>query len=156
MNLNATIIFQMFVFFILSWFTMKFVWPPIMKAIDERRKKIEEGLAAAEKGRFELAQAQTRVSQVEAATRAENQTRLAEAEKQAAALIEQARKDAEAEKARILAQAQQQAEQEVQRAREALRDSVAELAVQGARQILQREVNAETHAALLAQLKAKL
>jgi F-type H+-transporting ATPase subunit b len=155
-NLNATIIFQILVFFILSWFTMKFVWPPIMKALDERRKKIEEGLAAAEKGKFELAQAQARITQVEATTRAESQTRLAEAEKQATALIEQAKREAEAERARILAQAQAQAEQEMRRAREQLREAVADLAVKGAEQILRREIDAKVHAELLGQLKAQL
>lgn len=156
MNLNATLVFQMLVFFILAWFTMKFVWPPLMKAIEERRLKIAEGLASAEKGKTELLQAEARISQIEAAAKAENQARLAQAEKQAAALIEQARKEAEAERARILEQARQEAQQEAQRARESLRDAVAELAVKGAEEILKREVNAQVHAELLGQLKAQL
>lgn len=155
-NLNATLIFQTLVFFILALFTMKFVWPPLMKAIEERRLKIAEGLASAEKGKADLLQAQARVSQVEAAAKAENQSRLAQAEKQATALVEQARKDAEAERARILAQAKQDAQQEAQRARESLRDDVAALAVKGAEEILKREVNAQTHADLLGRLKAQL
>ncbi|MBX6318869.1 F0F1 ATP synthase subunit B [Pigmentiphaga sp.] len=156
MNLNATLVFQMLVFFILAWFTMKFVWPPLMKSIEERRLKIAEGLASAEKGKTELLQAEARISQIEAAAKAENQARLAQAEKQAAALIEQARKEAEAERARILEQARQEAQQEAQRARESLRDAVAELAVKGAEEILKREVNAQVHAELLGQLKAQL
>ncbi|MDX3906276.1 MAG: F0F1 ATP synthase subunit B [Pigmentiphaga sp.] len=156
MNLNATLVFQMLVFFILAWFTMKFVWPPLMKSIEERRLKIAEGLASAEKGKTELAQAEARISQIEAAAKAENQTRLAQAEKQAAALIEQARKDAEAERARILEQARQEAEQEAQRARDGLRDAVAQLAVKGAEEILKREVDAQAHAELLGRLKAQL
>ncbi len=156
MNLNATIIFQMLVFFILGWFTMKFVWPPLTKAIDERRQKIAAGLADAERGKADLAQAQARVSLLESSTKAENQTRLVDAEKQAAAIVEAARREADAERARILAQAKQDAEQEVQRAREVLRDSVADLAVKGAEQILKREVNAQAHAELLGQLKAQL
>ncbi|MBU4611166.1 F0F1 ATP synthase subunit B [Achromobacter sp. GG226] len=156
MNLNATIIFQMLVFFILGWFTMKFVWPPLTKAMEERRQKIAAGLADAERGRADLAQAQARVSLLESSAKAENQARVADAEKQAAALIEQARREAEAERARIVAQAQQEAEQEVQRARAALRDAVADLAVKGAEQILRREVNAQAHADLLGQLKAQL
>lgn len=156
MNLNATIFFQMLVFFVLGWFTMKFVWPPLTKAIDERRQKIADGLAAAEKGKADLAQAQARISLMEASAKTETHARMAEAEKQAAALIEQARREAEAERARILAQAKQDAEQEVQRARDALREDVALLAVKGAEQILKREVEARVHAELLAQLKAQL
>ncbi|RZS84876.1 F0F1 ATP synthase subunit B [Pigmentiphaga kullae] len=156
MNLNATLVFQMLVFFILAWFTMKFVWPPLMKSIEERRLKIAEGLASAEKGKAELVQAEARIGQIEAAAKSDNQARLAQAEKQAAALIEQARKDAEAERARILEQARQEAQQEAQRAREGLRDAVAQLAVKGAEEILKREVNAQVHAELLGQLKAQL
>jgi len=155
-NLNATIIFQMLVFFILGWFTMKFVWPPLTKAIDERRQKIAAGLADAERGKADLAQAQARASLLEASAKAENQSRLADAEKQATALIEAARREAEVERARILAQAKQDAEQEVQRAREVLRNSVADLAIKGAEQILKREVNAQAHAELLGQLKTQL
>jgi ATP synthase, F0 subunit b len=146
----------MLVFFVLGWFTMKFVWPPLTKAIDERRQKIADGLAAAEKGKADLAQAQARISLMEASAKTETHARMAEAEKQAAALIEQARREAEAERARILAQAKQDAEQEVQRARDALREDVALLAVKGAEQILKREVDARVHAELLAQLKAQL
>ena len=156
MNLNATLFFQMIVFFVLGWFTMKFVWPPLTKAMDDRRQKIADGLAAAEKGKADLAQAQARISLIEASAKTDTHTRLAEAEKQANALIEQARHEAEAEKARIVAQAQQDAAQEVQRAREVLRAEVAVLAVKGAEQILQREVDAKAHAGLLDQLKAQL
>ncbi|MBN9474997.1 MAG: F0F1 ATP synthase subunit B [Bordetella sp. SCN 67-23] len=156
MNLNATLVFQMLVFFILAWFTMKFVWPPLMKSIEERRLKIAEGLASAEKGKAELVQAEARIGQIEATAKSDNQARLAQAEKQAATLIEQARKDAEAERARILEQARQEAQQEAQRAREGLRDAVAQLAVKGAEEILKREVNAQVHAELLGQLKAQL
>jgi len=156
MNLNFTFVVQLIVFFVLAWVTMTYIWPPMMKALDERAKKIADGLAAAEKGKLELAEANKRVDAELAASRAANQGRLAEAEKQANALIEAAKKDAEAEKARILAQAKAEAEQEVQRARDALRNSVAELAVKGAEQILKREVNAGNHADLLNQLKAQL
>ncbi len=156
MNLNATLFFQMIVFFVLGWFTMKFVWPPLTKAMDDRRQKIADGLAAADKGKADLAQAQARISLIEASAKTENHTRMIEAEKQAAALIDQARREGEAEKARIVAQAQQDAAQEVQRAREGLRADVAVLAVKGAEQILKREVNAQAHAELLTQLKAQL
>jgi len=155
-NLNATLFFQMIVFFVLAWFTMRFIWPPLTKAMDDRRQKIADGLAAADKGKADLAQAQARISVIEASARTESQSRLAEAERQAASLIDDARREAEAEKARIIAQAQQDAEQEVQRVRDSLRDDVAMLAVQGATQILQREIDAKAHDELLEQLKAKL
>ena len=156
MNLNATIFFQMLVFFVLGWFTMKFVWPPLTKAIDERRQKIADGLAAAEKGRADLAQAQARVSMIEASAESETHARIVEAEKQAAALVDDARREAEAERARIVATARQEAEQEAQRAIASLREDVAALAVKGAEQILKREVDAKAHADLLAQLKTQL
>ena len=156
MNLNATLFFQMIVFFVLGWFTMKFVWPPLTKAMDDRRQKIADGLAAADKGKADLAQAQARISLIEASAKSENQTRIQEAEKQATGLIEAARREAEAEKARILEQARQDAAQEVQRARDSLRAEVAVLAVKGAEQILKREVDAKAHADLLDQLKTQL
>ena len=135
---------------------MKFVWPPLTKAMDDRRQKIADGLAAADKGKADLAQAQARISLIEASAKTENHTRIIEAEKQAAALISDARREAESEKARIVAQAQHDAAQEVQRAREGLRADVAILAVKGAEQILKREVDAQTHAELLEQLRAQL
>jgi F-type H+-transporting ATPase subunit b len=124
--------------------------------MDDRRQKIADGLSAAEKGKADLAQAQARISLIEASAKSENHARMVEAEKQAAALIEQARREGEAEKARIIAQAKQDAAQEVQRARDTLRGEVAVLAVKGAEQILKREVNPQVHAELLDQLKAQL
>ena len=156
MNLNATIFFQMIVFFVLGWVTMKFIWPPLTKAIDERRQKIADGLAAAEKGKAELAQTQARISLMEASAKTDLQARMSDMDKQAAQIIEQARNEAEKERARIVALARQDAEQEVQRAREALRNDIAALAVKGAEQILKREVDARAHAELLDQLKAQL
>ena len=135
---------------------MKFIWPPLTKAMDDRRQKIADGLAAADKGRADLAQAQARISVIEASAKTDTQTRLSEAEKQAAAIIDAARQEAEAEKARIVALAQQDAAQEVQRARDGLRNEVAVLAVKGAEQILKREVDAKAHADLLDQLKTQL
>jgi len=146
----------MIVFFILGWFTMKFVWPPLTKAMDDRRQKIADGLAAAEKGRADLAQAQARVSLIEASAKTQTQARLAEVDKQATLLLEEARRAAEAEKARIIALAQQEAAQEVERARVVLRGDLAALVVKGAEQILQREVDAKAHAGLIDQLKAQL
>jgi F-type H+-transporting ATPase subunit b len=155
-NLNATLIMQLVVFFVLAWFVAKFVWPPMRTALDERRQKVADGLAAADRARIELADANKRIEADLAKSRNENQARLADAEKRAAQLIDEARKAAEAEKARILAQAKDEAAQEMVRAKDALRDQVAALVVAGAEQILKREVDAKAHAELLAGLKAKL
>jgi F-type H+-transporting ATPase subunit b len=156
MNINATLFVQLVVFFIGAMVTMKYIWPPLIRALEERQKKIADGLAAAERGNRSLDEAQRQIAKLEADARAAGASRAAEAEKQAAAIIEAAKKDAEAERARILAQAKVDAEQEMARAKNALRDQVAVLAIAGAEQILKREVNAQVHADLLGQLKAKL
>lgn len=156
MNLNATLFAQLVVFFILAWFTMKFVWPPIMKALDERAAKIAEGLAAADKAKTDLALAERRATEeLRKAREAANELR-GGAERQAAQVIDEAR----AEAARIIAAARAAAEGEAevaaQRAKEALRDQVAMLAVAGAERILRKEIDAAKHAELLEQLKAEL
>jgi F-type H+-transporting ATPase subunit b len=155
-NLNATLIAQMVVFLILAWFTMKFVWPPMVKALDERSKKIADGLAAAEKGKTELEAAHKRVDQELAQARNDGQQRIADAEKRALAVAEEIKANAQAEAGRIIAQAKADAEQQVVKAREALRAEVASLAIKGAEQILRREVDQAAHAELLNQLKAEL
>jgi len=156
MNLNATFFAQMVVFFILWWVVAKFIWPPLVKALDERAKKIADGLAAAEKGKAELELANKRVDQAMAEARTEGAQRVADAEKRAQVTADEIKQNAQAEAARIIAQAKAEAEQQVTRARESLRDQVAVLAVKGAEQILKREVNAQVHADLLNQLKAEL
>ena len=156
MNLNATLIAQMVVFLILAWFTMKFVWPPMVKALDERAKKIADGLAAAEKGKTELEAAHKRVDQALAQARNDGQQRIADAEKRALAVAEEIKANAQAEAARIIAQAKAEADQQVVKARESLRAEVATLVVKGAEQILKREVDQAAHAELLNQLKAEL
>ena len=156
MNINATLFVQLVVFFIGAWVTMKYIWPPLIKSLEDRQKKIADGLAAAERGNRSLDEAQRHIAKLEADARASGAARAAEAEKQAAAIVEAAKKDAEAERARILAQAKIDAEQEMARAKNALRDQVAVLAIAGAEQILKREVSAQVHADLLGQLKAKL
>jgi F-type H+-transporting ATPase subunit b len=155
-NLNATLFAQLVVFFILALFTMKFVWPPLIKAIDERAKKIADGLAAAERGKQSLAEANRKVEEELAVSRAENQLRVAEAEKRAQQIIEEAKQQAEIERKRILAQAEAEALNEAQRARDQLREQLATLVVKGAEQILKKEVNAQVHIDLLNQLKAEL
>jgi F-type H+-transporting ATPase subunit b len=156
MNLNATLFAQLIVFLILAWFAMKFVWPPMINALDERAKKIADGLAAAEKGQAELAAAHKRVDEELAQARTDGQQRVADAEKRALANAEEIKAQAHAEAGRILAQAQADAELQVIKAREVLRDQVAVLAVQGAEQILKREIDRNAHADLLNQLKAEL
>lgn len=156
MNLNATLFAQFVVFFILAAFTMKFVWPPLMKALDERARKITDGLAAADRGKAEMAAAEKRAQAELATARDEGQKRIGDAEKRAHGIIEEAKKTASDEAARILAAARDDAEQQVNKARETLRGEVATLAVKGAEQILRREVNAAAHADLLNQLKAEL
>ena len=156
MNLNATLVAQMVVFFILWWVVAKFIWPPLVKALDERAKKIADGLAAADKGKAELELANKRVEQALTEARNEGAQRIADAEKRAQMSAEEIKQNAQAEAARIIAQAKAEAEQQTVRARESLRDQVATLAVKGAEQILKREVNAQVHADLLKQLKAEL
>lgn len=156
MNLNATLIAQIVVFMILWWFTMKFVWPPITKALDERATKIADGLAAADKAKSELASANQRVQQELSQSRDEIAKRIADAEKRGNALVEEAKARAATEAAKIVADAKAEADQLIVQAREALREQVAGLAVKGAEQILRREVSAQVHADLLSRLKSEL
>jgi F-type H+-transporting ATPase subunit b len=155
-SITGTLIVQMIVFLILVWFTMKFVWPPIAAALDERAKKIADGLSAADKAKSELAVANQRVEQQLAAARDDAARRLADAERLAHSMIEEAKGRASEEAAKIVAAARAEAEQESVKAREALRDEVAALAVKAAEQILRKEVNAGVHADLLNRLKAEL
>jgi F-type H+-transporting ATPase subunit b len=155
-NLNATLWAQIVVFMILWWFTMKFVWPPITKALDERATKIADGLAAADKAKSELASANQRVQQELAQSRDDIAKRIADAEKRGNSMIDEAKGRAAAEAAKIVADAKAEADQLVVQAREALREQVAGLAVKGAEQILRREVSAQVHADLLSRLKSEL
>lgn len=156
MNINATLFVQIAVFLALWWFTARFVWPPIVKALDERSKKIADGLAAADKAKSELAAAEKRVEAEIKQARASAAEVRASGEKQAAHLVEEAR----AEAARIVTEARKAAEGEAalaaQRAKDQLREQVALLAVSGAERILRREIDTSAHAQLLAGLKAEL
>ena len=156
MSLNATLFAQLVVFFILAWFTMKLVWPPIVKALDERAQKIADGLSAADKAKADLVVANKRVEEQLSAARNDAAQRLADAERLAQSMIEEAKGRATDEAAKILAAARTEAEQEVVKARDALREHVAALAVKGAEQILRREVNADVHSDLLNRLQAEL
>ncbi len=156
MNINATLVLQIIVFFLLGLFTMKFVWPPIMNALDERRQKIADGLAAADKAKLELASANKRVEAELSASRDQTSGLLVDAERRAQAIVEEAKGRATEEAAKIMAAAQADTEQQVIKAREVLREQVAGLAVKGAEQILRKEVNAAAHADLLSRLKTEL
>ena len=156
MSITGTLIVQLIVFLILVAFTMKFVWPPITAALDERAKKIHDGLSAADKAKTELVEANKRIEQQLGAARDDAAKRLANAERLALQIVEEAKAKATEEGAKILAQAQAEAQQESVKARDALRDQVAALAVKGAEQILRHEVNPAVHAELLARLKTEL
>ena len=156
MSITATLIVQMIVFAILVWFTMRFVWPPITAALDERAKRIADGLSAADKAKAELSSANKRIEQQLAAARDDAAKRLADAERLAQQMVEEAKTRAIEEGAKIVAAAKAEAAQESVKARDALRDQVAALAVKGAEQILRKEVNAAVHADLLSRLKVEL
>ena len=156
MNLNATLIVQVFVFAVLVGFTLKYVWPPIAKALDERANKIAEGLAAAERGKSDFEQAETKVAELLSEGRTQVTELVANAEKRAAQIVEEAKTQAANEAARITAQAKANVETEINRAREALREQVAVLAVKGAESILRCEIDEKQHAKLLSTLKQEL
>lgn len=156
MNINATILGQAITFAILIWFTMKFVWPPITQALEERAKKIADGLAAAERGKQDLVQAESKAEEVIGQARAKAAEIIAMSEKRRTEIVEEAKQLAVAESDRIKAAASAEVEQEAHRAREALRSEVAALAVAGAERILRREVNAAQHAEILSSLSAEL
>ncbi len=156
MSINGTLVAQAIVFALLVLFTMKFVWPPIAAALDERAGKIADGLAAADKAKSELSSANKRVEEELAKSRTETAARLADAERRGQAIVEEAKVKATEEGNKILAAAKAEAEQQTVKAREALREQVAALAVKGAEQILRKEVNAGVHADLLGRLKTEL
>ncbi|HEX7043709.1 MAG TPA: F0F1 ATP synthase subunit B [Burkholderiales bacterium] len=156
MNINFTLIAQAVTFAIFIWFTVRFVWPPLMRAVEARQQQIADGLAAAERGRLELETAQSRANEELRKAREAAAELRANAEKQAAQIMDEARQEA----ARLIAQAREAAEAEAaaaaQRAKQALRERVAELAVAGAERILRREINPTIHNELLAELKQEL
>ena len=156
MNFNLTLITQALVFAAFIWFTVKFVWPPLLRAIETRQKTIADGLAAAEQGRktLELSTKQADESISQARSRAAEV--ITQAEKRAAQMIEEARNAAKEEGNREKAAAKAEIEQQVTRAREQLRDQVASLAVAGAEKILRREVDARAHGELLDSIKKQL
>lgn len=156
MTINATLIAQMIVFLILIWFTMKFIWPPLTKAMDDRARRIAEGLSAAEKARKELADADVRVADEIKKARSEAVSIIDRAHQQANQIVDKAKQDAIVEATRQKATAAADIESMTHRAREELRGQVASLAVSGAEKILKREIDASAHKALLDQLVAEM
>ena len=156
MNLNLTLIAQAVEFLVFLWFCKAFIWPWLMKKIEERQKMIADGLAEAERGRSSLADAQKQTDQILREARARAQELVAAAEKSAHERVEESKTSAKSEAERIVAAARAQIDQEVQAARQQLREQLAALAVSGAEKILQREVDARAHAQMLDQLKAQI
>lgn len=156
MNVNATIIGQLITFWILIWFVMKYVWGPITSMMEARAKRIADGLAAGERGKHELDLASKRGTQVLHEAKQKASEILAQAEKRAGQIVEDGKASAKVEGDRLLAGAKAEIEQEVHRAKEGLRQQVADLAVAGAEKILRREIDAKAHAELLASIKSEL
>lgn len=156
MNINLTLLMQAVAFALFVWFTARFVWPPLLRAIERRQKEVAEGLAAAERGRNELAEAGKRSEAELADARAKAQELIARAEKRATQILDEARQAARAEGERLIAGAKAEMAQQATNAKEQLREQVALLAVAGAEKILRREIDARAHADLLAQLKQEL
>ena len=156
MNLNLTLIGQLIAFTIFVIFCMKYVWPPLQKAMQDRQKEIADGLAAGEKGRQELADAAEKVNQELQNTKEQAMEIISQAEKRSGELVEEAKNNAKLEGERIVSAAKAEIEQEVNRAKEQLRVQVASLALAGAEQILQKEVDANSHADMLKRLESEL
>ena len=156
MNINFTLFAQALVFAAFIWFTVKFVWPPLLRAIEARQKQIADGLAAAEQGKKSLEVSSKQADQAIAEARSRAADIVAQAEKRGSQVVEEAKTAAKAEGDREKAAAKADIQQEAQRAREQLREQVAALAVAGAEKILRREVDAKAHAELLDGIKKQL
>ncbi|MBC7946071.1 MAG: F0F1 ATP synthase subunit B [Burkholderiales bacterium] len=156
MSINATLIGQIIWFVLFIWFTMKYVWPPLQKAMHARQKQIADGLAAAERGKQELEAAGRRSQDAAQDARKRGAEIISQAEKRAAQIVEEAKLGAKTEGDRMIAGAKAEIDQETFRAKEALRSQVAVLAIVGAEKILRREVDAKAHAELLTAIQAEL
>lgn len=156
MNFNATLIGQMIAFAVFVWFCMKVVWPPIMNALNERKKRIADGLAAGERGRHEQELAEQRAAELLQDAKQKAAEVIARAEKRANEIIEEAKGEAKVEGDRILTAARAEIDQEVNRAREALRGKVVSIAVAGASKVLEKEIDESAHDQLLSKLVAEI
>lgn len=156
MNFNATLIGQMFAFAVFVWFCMKFVWPFVIKALEERKKTIADGLAAAEKGQHELELAEHRATEILKEGKEKSQEYINQAQKRADEIVEEAKENAKVEGSRIISAARAEIDQERQQVKEELRQQVAVLAIAGAEQILAREVDEKAHKEVLDKISATL
>ena len=156
MNINFTLVAQAIAFAVLIWFTVKFVWPPLLKAIETRQKEIADGLAAAQEGKsaLEVAAKKSEAALTEAKQKASEI--IGQAEKRASQIIEEAKNNAKVEGERIIAGAKAEIDQEVNRAKEGLRAQVSSIAVAGADKILRKEIDANAHSDMLSKLAAEL
>ena len=156
MNINFTLIAQAIAFAVLIWFTVKFVWPPLLKAIETRQKEIADGLAAAQEGRsaLEVADKKSEATLNEAKQKASEI--IGQAEKRATQIVEEAKGNAKIEGDRIITGAKAEIDQEVNRAKEGLRAQVSALAIAGAEKILRKEIDGKTHSEMLSKLAAEL
>lgn len=156
MNINATIIGQAIVFLVLIWFSWKFIWPPLMKAVEDRQKKIADGLAAAERGQKELQQAHGEAAGIVNEARDKALKIVDQANRRSNEIIEEARATAISEGQRLVGDARQEVALEQSRARDALRKDVATLAVAGASRLLEREIDPKAHADLIEKLAREI
>lgn len=156
MNFNATLIGQSITFIIFVWFCMKYVWPPLMAALEERKAKISDGLAAAERGQKDLKLAQAKVSDNLKESKQQAQEIITQAQKRANEIVDEAKETAREEADKIKAAATSDIDQQINSAREHLRKEVSAIALAGAAQILKREVNADTHGKVLDELMTQI
>ena len=156
MNINLTLIVQLVSFGLFVWFCMKFIWPPIIAALDERKQQIADGLAAAERGKLEQELAEKRAKELLGETKEQAAELIAQAQKRASEIVEESKGEARSEGQRLLEAARAEIDQEVNRAKEQLRSQVVALAVSGAGKVLAREIDAKAHADLLEDLVANL
>lgn len=156
MNINLTLIGQTITFIVFVWFCMKFVWPPIMNALEQRKKKIADGLAAAERGAHEKELAEKRAAETLHEAKQQAQEIINQAQKRANEIVEESKDNARSEAERIVAAANAEIEQEVNRAREQLRGQVVSLAVAGAGKVLKKEIDEKANEKLLQDLVAQL
>ena len=156
MYLNATLLAQIAVFLILAWFTSRFVWPPIVKVLDDRAKKIADGLEAAERGHQSLGLASKHSAETLREGKDKAAEIIAQAERKALKIIEEAKEQAKVEADKVVLAAKAEIEQEATRTKESLRERLADLVIAGAEKILHREIDAKAHAGLLATVKQEL
>jgi F-type H+-transporting ATPase subunit b len=156
MNFNATLIGQSITFIIFVWFCMRFVWPPIMHALQQRKEKVAEGLAAGERGKHELELARKKALETLQEAKQQAAEVISRAEKRGAEIVEEAKNEAVEEAGRVKVAAQVGIEQEVNRAKETLRGQVVEIATAGAGRILKRELDATANDELIKDLVAQI